>query len=197
LLKKANILPVLALLGYLAVHKKNIIMDYSSLISITGKNGLFEMISSKKDGAIVKSLEDGTSTFVSSRIHQFSHLESIEVYTINNNVNLSAVLKAMQANSEPRPDAKDANAVKAYFEKVYKDMDFERVYNSDMKKMVKWLEVLEKNKIEIKITESTEDGEDAKEVKEIKEAKPKAAEQKMAAPKKAPTQKINMPRKMA
>ncbi len=170
-------------------------MEYNKLISITGKSGLFEVVSSKTDGAIVKSLEDGVTAFVSSRVHQFSHLESIEVYTETDNVNLSEVLKAMQESKEARPDTKDDAAVKTYFEKVYKEMDFERVYKSDMKKMVKWLAVLEQHKIEIKVAAPGE--ETAEEIKEVKEAKPKAAVTKTAAPKKAPTQKINMPRKMA
>jgi hypothetical protein len=128
-------------------------MEYSKLIAITGKGGLFEMIASKKDGAIVKSLEDSANQFVSSRIHNFSHLESIEVYTVQDNVNLADIFKAMQTSKEARPDAKDAAAVKKYFQSVYPDMDFERVYSSDMKKMVKWLEQLEKHQIEIKLAE--------------------------------------------
>ncbi len=170
-------------------------MDYNKLISVTGKSGLFEVVSSKTDGAIVKSLENGITEFVSSRVHQFSHLESIEVYTDEENVNLSEVLTAMQASKEPRPDVKDDAAIQAYFKKVYNKMDFDRVYKSDMKKMVKWLAVLEQHKVEIKLSEEGEEG--AEEIKEIKEAKPKAVTTKTAAPKKAPTQKINMPRKMA
>jgi hypothetical protein len=170
-------------------------MEYNKLISITGKSGLFEVVSSKSDGAIVKSLEDGVTAFVSSRVHQFSHLESIEVYTNDENVNLSEVLLAMQASKEAKPDVKDDAAVQAYFAKVYKEMDFDRVYKSDMKKMVKWLAVLEKHNIAIKLSELGEEA--TEEIKEVKEAKPKAAATKTAAPKKAPTQKINMPRKMA
>lgn len=169
-------------------------MDYSKLISVTGKSGLYEVVSSKTDGAIVKSLEDGKTEFVSSRLHQFSHLESIEVYTVNDNVNLVDIFKAMQASTEARPDGKDDKAVTAYFGKVYKDMDFDRVYKSDMKKMVKWLAVLEKNNVEIKLTEGGAE-EVVEEKKEV--AKPKATTPKAAAPKKAPTQKINAPRKMA
>ena len=75
-------------------------MEYSRLIAVTGMPGLFEMITSKNDGAIVKSLEDGTTKFVSSRKHQFSHLESIEIYTTSDNVNLIDVLKAMEASHE-------------------------------------------------------------------------------------------------
>jgi len=63
-------------------------MDYSKLVAVTGLPGLFELINSKTDGAIVRSLDDRTTRFVSSRVHQFSHLESIEVYTVRDNVNL-------------------------------------------------------------------------------------------------------------
>ena len=51
----------------------------------------------------------------------------------------------------------DVKKVKAYFEKVYADMDFDRVYPSDMKKMVKWFSILKANNVEIKLTEDPED----------------------------------------
>ncbi len=128
-------------------------MEYNKLVSVTGLGGLFELVSSKSDGAVVRSLEDNSTKFVSSRIHNFSHLESIEVYTTKDNVNLVDVFLAMKESKEKLPAAGDAKAVKKYFEKVFPDMDFERVYSSDMKKMVKWYEVLEKNKVEIKLSE--------------------------------------------
>jgi len=109
-------------------------MEYSKLISITGMTGLFELVGSKTDGAIVRSLDEKTTKFVSSRIHNFSHLESIEVYTVRENVNLVEVFQAMKQSSETLPSDKDAAAVKAYFQKVYADIDFDRVYASDMKK---------------------------------------------------------------
>ena len=93
-------------------------MEYNKLISVTGMSGLFEMVSSKNDGAIVKSLEDNSTKFVSSRVHNFSHLESIEVYTIRENVNLADVFKAMEASTEALPAEKDPAATKAYFQKV-------------------------------------------------------------------------------
>jgi hypothetical protein len=128
-------------------------MEYSKLISVTGLSGLYELISSKADGAIVRSLEDQTTRFASTRQHNFSQLESIEVYTIRENVNLSDIFLAMKASSESLPDEKDAKAIKAYFQKVYPDMDFERVYSSDMKKMVKWFGIIQQKGIEIKLSE--------------------------------------------
>jgi len=132
-------------------------MEYSKLIAVTGLTGLFELVSSKNDGAIVKSLETGATQFVSSRKHQFSHLESIEIYTVTDNVNLVEVFKAMQANADKAlPDAKDVAALKAYFGEVYPDMDFERVYASDMKKMVRWFTQIQGSGIDLKLTERTE-----------------------------------------
>lgn len=131
-------------------------MEYNNLISVTGMSGLFELVSSKNDGAILRSLEDKATKFVSSRVHNFSHLESIEIFTIRENVNLVDIFKAMEASAEKRPSEKDAAAVKAYFQKVYPDMDFDRVYASDMKKMVKWFSILKENNIEAKLGEEGE-----------------------------------------
>jgi hypothetical protein len=159
-------------------------MEYNKIIAVTGLPGLYELLSSKTDGAIVRSLDDKSTRFVSSRVHNFSHLESIEVYTVRDNVNLVDVLKAMEASSEKLPDEKDNSALKAYFSKVYPDLDFDRVYTSDLKKMVKWFSVLRSNNIEIKLLEP-EDGEtEAPDVEEKTEEKlaPKKKTQKEAAP---------------
>ena len=94
---------------------------------------------------------------MSSRIHNFSHLESIEIYTVRDNINLAELFLAMEKDGGKLPDEKDAEDVKKYFQKVYPDMDFERVYASDMKKMVKWFDILKKNNIEIKLPEQPEE----------------------------------------
>lgn len=132
-------------------------MEYGKIVSVTGLPGLFELASSKNDGAIVRSLEDKTTKFVSSRIHNFSHLESIEIYTVRDNVNLVDVFNAMGGSSEKLPDGKDNAALKKYFEKVFPDLDFERVYASDMKKIVKWFSILQAANVEIKLREFEEE----------------------------------------
>jgi hypothetical protein len=151
-------------------------MEYSKLVAVTGLPGLFELISSRGDGAVVRSLDENKTQFISSRVHNFSHLESIEVYTQRDNVNLVDVFNAMEKDGGSLPDAKNNDAVKKYFEKVYPEMDFERVYSSDMKKMVKWFESLKKHNVEIKLTELPEETEEViEEVKEepVAEEKPK------------------------
>ena len=139
-------------------------MDYNKIVSVTGLGGLYELLSSKSDGAVVRSLEDNSTKFVSTRLHNFSHLESIEVFTVKSagdgNTNLAELFQTMKKSAEKIPDAKaDNKALKAYFEKVYPDLDFERVYASDMKKMIKWFQILEKSKIEIKLKSPEETGE--------------------------------------
>jgi len=128
-------------------------MEYSKLVAVAGLPGLYELINSKTDGAIVRSLDDKVTRFVSSRIHNFSHLESIEVFTTGDNVNLAEIFFAMEKNSVGLPDVKDDAAVKGYFKKTYPELDFEKVYSSDLRKMIKWFDVLKKNNIEIKLPE--------------------------------------------
>ena len=159
-------------------------MEYSKIVSVTGLPGLFELLSTKSDGAIVRSLDDKTTRFASNRIHNFSHLETIEVYTVSDNVNLAEVFQAMEKTSGSLPDTKDNSAIRKYFEKVYGDIDFERVYNSDLKKMIKWFEVLKKNNVEIKLSEPEPEEEEAEEPEPV-EAEDKK-ESSAASGKKAP-----------
>jgi len=177
------------------IKNSHAFMEYNKIIAVTGLPGLYELLSSKSDGAIVRSLEDRSTRFVSSRVHNFSHLESIEVYTVRDNVNLVDVLKAMEAGSEKLPDEKDNAALKAYFSKVYPDLDFDRVYSSDLRKMVKWFAVLKSNNIEIKLSEQEEEAaaEETVETEETPAPKKKAAtvakEKQTAAKETAPKEK--------
>ena len=80
----------------LQLIKRKFNMDYNKIVSVSGLSGLFELLSSKSDGAVVRSIEDNTTKFVSTRQHNFSHLESIEVFTVKDNTNLSELFEAMQ-----------------------------------------------------------------------------------------------------
>jgi hypothetical protein len=171
-------------------------MEYSKLVAVTGLPGLYELISSKNDGAVIRSLDDNSTKFAASRVHNFSHLESIEVYTTGDNVNLAEIFFAMEKASGAVPDTRDNGAVKKYFEKVYPELDFERVYSSDLKKMVKWFEGLKKHNIEIKLPEPVQEEESEEVVvKDEPKEKPKkkekaekpAAKEKEEAPKKKET----------
>ena len=172
-------------------------MEYAKIIAITGLPGLYEMVSSKSDGAIVRSLDDQSTKFVSGRVHNFTHLESIEVYTERENVNLVEVLNAMKSSEEKLPNEKDSKALQSYFAKVYPTLDLDRVYASDMKKIVKWFDVLERNKVEIKLREPEEEAEELEEV-EVEEPKNKKEKKETEkAEKKTKNAKAEEPKKVA
>lgn len=149
-------------------------MEYSKIVSVTGLPGLYEVITSKSDGAVVRALDEKVTKFVSSRLHNLSHLESIEVYTNTDNVNLAEVFMAMDKKGGKLPEEKDAKAVKAYFQEVFPDLDFERVYHSDMKKMVRWYSILKAAGVEIMLSEVEEEVEETVAVAEeaVEEVKP-------------------------
>ncbi|UPK70213.1 DUF5606 domain-containing protein [Chitinophaga filiformis] len=137
-------------------------MQYREIVAVTGLGGLFQLIASKQDGAIVRSLEDKSTKFVSSRVHNFTPLESIEVFTTGDNVNLAEVFKAMQeqeAKTAPVDAKADNNAIKSYFKSVFPTFDEERVYVSDMKKMVKWYAILKSNDL-LRFEEAAEEGQE-------------------------------------
>lgn len=123
-------------------------MEYREIVAVTGIGGLFQLLATKSDGAIVRNLSDKSTKFISARVHNVTPLESIEVYTTGDNVRLHEVFKKMQENESTTPlaDTKaDNNTIKKYFKSIFSEFDEERVYVSDMKKMLKWYELLKQN----------------------------------------------------
>jgi hypothetical protein len=165
-------------------------MQYREIVAVTGLSGLFQLIASKQDGAIVRSLEDKSTRFVSSRVHNFTPLESIEVFTTGENVNLAEVFKAMldqEAKTALVGTKADNNAIKSYFKSVFPSFDEDRVYVSDMKKMVKWYTILKSNDL-LKFDEVAEDATEPATADETASAEADVAEKpakKAAKPKKA------------
>ncbi|MBO9729019.1 MAG: DUF5606 domain-containing protein [Chitinophaga sp.] len=156
-------------------------MQYREIVAVTGLGGLFQLVASKQDGAIVRSLEDKSTRFVSSRVHNFTPLESIEVFTTGENVNLAEVFKAMDEKAAAFPPVAgkaDNNAIKAYFKNVFPEFDEDRVYVSDMKKMVKWFGILKSNDL-LKFEEILANGEG--EVEEVAVEETAAPEKKKKA----------------
>ena len=124
-------------------------MQYREIVAVTGLSGLYQLLTTKSDGAVVRSVADKTTKFISARKHNVTPLDSIEVYTTGENVRLDTVfVKMLEKEAEiPLADVKTADnkAIKAYFKGIFPEFDDERVYVSDMKKMLKWYEILKSN----------------------------------------------------
>lgn len=123
-------------------------MKYNELVAISGLSGLFQLLSTKSDGAIVKNLEDSSTKFVPARLHNVTPLDSIEVFTEEDNVRLFEVFLNFKKNQESAGafdvSKADNKKIKEHFGKLFPAYDKERVYVSDMKKMIKWFAILNK-----------------------------------------------------
>ena len=114
------------------------------VLSIGGKPGLFKMISQTKNGLIVESMLDNKRipAFSSSKI---SALEDIAIFTEDEDLPLEKVLKKIheKENGKQCIDHKSANEdLKKYFLEVLPDYDKDRVYVSDIKKVLNWYNIL-------------------------------------------------------
>jgi hypothetical protein len=139
-------------------------MEYREIVAVTGLSGLYQLMATKADGAIVRNVSDKTTRFISARQHNVTPLESIEVYTTGDNVRLHLVfMKMLENEATNAPSAvkiNDNGAIKAYFKGIFPEFDEDRVYVSDMKKMLKWYEILKSNDL---LKEEAEMAEDATE----------------------------------
>ncbi len=136
-------------------------MEYREIVAVTGLSGLYQLMATKADGAIVRNVADKTTRFISARQHNVTPLESIEVYTTGDNVRLHLVfMKMLENEATNAPSAVKINdnaAIKAYFKGIFPEFDEDRVYVSDMKKMLKWFEILKSNDLLKEEAEMTED----------------------------------------
>ena len=139
-------------------------MDLSKILAISGKPGLYKHIAQSKTGIVVESISDGkrTSAFASEQI---STLSDISIFTNDEDVKLEVVLKSIFLKEEGKnaiSSKSSSNDLKTYFKEVLPDYDNERVYVSDIKKVLKWYNLLAENNI----LEFKEEKENKKEEKE-------------------------------
>lgn len=114
------------------------------LLAISGQRGLFKMVSQAKNSIIVESLIDGKRmpAYATSRI---SALEDISIYTDDEDVKLFDVFKAIyeKENGGQAINPKSSgNDLKKYFTEILPLYDKERVYVSDIKKVLTWYNLL-------------------------------------------------------
>jgi hypothetical protein len=121
-------------------------MDLSKIMSISGKNGLYKLISQGKNNFIVESLEDG------KRVPAFSHdgiatLDNISIFTEDEDILLTKVFRLIfqkENGAEITTILNDNTKLKKYFEEVLPNYDKERVYVSNIKKVIVWYNILVK-----------------------------------------------------
>jgi hypothetical protein len=122
-------------------------MELKEIASISGKGGLYKVLKPTKSGVILEALDESKSKLVASATHRLSLLNEISIYTTDKEgtVSLESVLKKINLDFgkdlgvDPESDATE---LKAFLKSVLPEYDEDRVYVSDIKKLVKWYGVL-------------------------------------------------------
>lgn len=134
-------------------------MDLSKILSVTGKSGLFKLLSHNKTSFIVESLTDG-KRFPVFPNDGVATLDNISIFTEDDDVSLQSVLLSIykkENGAQSAVNVSDNNALKAYFAEILPNYDRERVYVSNMKKVILWYnQLVEKQLIDDIEEEKTE-----------------------------------------
>lgn len=147
-------------------------MDLKEILSITGKPGLYKLIARSRTGVIVEAFADG-KRFPVMASQNVSSLGDIAIYTDAEEVPLAEIFKTIFTKEEGKetlsPKASGAE-IEKYFGQILPNYDRDRVYTSDMKKVLNWYNILHKEGLmsEEAFAEKTEE--------EVSEAADKAAE---------------------
>lgn len=158
-------------------------MNVEKILAIAGKPGLYELKLQTRSGFLAESLLDGKKITVGMRSN-VSLLSEISMYTYSEEKPLAEIMRAIavKENEGPALSHKEDNAkLAAYFKEILPDYDEDRVYASDIKKVLNWYNILQAKGLVSKEEPKVANAEAIKEevVKEVKEeAKAKKAPKK-------------------
>lgn len=119
------------------------------ILSISGKPGLYKLVNNTSNAIIVESLLDG-KRFPAYSNSKIISLEDISIYTENEDMPLKEVLKRIfdkEKGADILSHKEATEKIQAYFEEVVPEYDKERVYVSDMRKIIQWYNLLSEKKI--------------------------------------------------
>lgn len=118
-------------------------MNLRGIVAVSGKPGLFKLIGQNKTGFILESLDDlKTKIVVNMSNAKMASLEDITVFGEDEDLKLIDIFEKMKtAKSIPDPKA-DGQVLKTFFREVAPKHDEERVYTSDMKKIINWFTII-------------------------------------------------------
>jgi hypothetical protein len=141
-------------------------MEFNKIIAVTGKPGLYQVVSQSKNAIIVEALADKKRLAINSS-QNVSLLENIAIYTYEEDVPLLEVFKAIFEKTEGKAaisHKESGNKLASFFAEVLPNYDDERVYTSNIKKVIQWFNILvaaemDFSKIEATSQEKTEEAE--------------------------------------
>lgn len=136
-------------------------MSLEKILTISGKPGLYQLQNQTRNGFLAISLIDGKKISVSAR-QNVSILAEIAIYTLTKELALSEVFTKIfdkEKGGEAISHKSTKDELEEYFFEILPDYDEDRVYPSDIKKIVQWYNLLTKNGISQFKNESSEEEE--------------------------------------
>jgi len=155
-------------------------MDLSKILSITGKPGLYKVATQAKNGIIVESLVDGKK-FTAFSNERMSSLEEISIFSQTEDIPLKDVFKSFSDKYEGKASIShksDNDTLKKVFEEVVPNYDSERVYISDIKKVIQWYNLLAEKEM-LNFDEETEEVTPEKTADDAETSKPEKKKKKV------------------
>jgi hypothetical protein len=141
-------------------------MDLSKILSIAGKPGLYKVESQSNRGVVVSSIQDGKKMAI-GQTQRVSTLSDISIYTMEGDEPLKGIFEKIYERTEGKAidvDLQNKQDLRDFFLEVLPDHDEERVYASDIKKMIKWFNLLlEKDMLDFSESEESDSEEGASE----------------------------------
>jgi hypothetical protein len=137
------------------------------ILSISGQAGLYKLVAESKNNIIVESLDTKKRIPVYSTA-KVSALEDIAIYTETSDVPLKDIFKSISDKEEggsALSHKSSGNELKAYFEEVVPEYDKDRVYVSDIKKVLLWYNTLQQKEM-LDFSETEEEKEDTEATEE-------------------------------
>ena len=119
-------------------------MKISEVLAISGKPGLFKVIASSSKNLVVESMLDSKRTSIPGSV-RISSLSDITMYTLKKDVALRTILHSMHKKTKGETAISHNSSpqeIKEFVDSVVKDLDHERIFNSDLKKLVQWYNLL-------------------------------------------------------
>jgi hypothetical protein len=163
-------------------------MELKDIVAVSGQGGLHKIIGRTKNGLILETIGTG-KRFATSYQDKVSVLEDISMYAQEGDLHLAQVLVKINAKGNVPTPKDDAKAQRQYLIETI-DLDSERVYDSDIKKLINWYaalkDVLDFAKLAEEKTEETavDENKEEENMEAAVEEKPKKTAAKKAAPKK-------------
>lgn len=125
-------------------------MDLEQILAVSRMPGLYKLVTTRSNGLVVEDMDTGRRTFVSIRKHQFTPLQSVAIYTYGDTVQINEIFNSMleQRAVNPVPQTStEPEVLHDYFRKILPDYNEDRVYVSDIKKIIKWFQFLDERNL--------------------------------------------------